>query len=326
MMVNPIPIGDVPKSKPRPDFFIVGQPKSGSTALYEMLRQHPQVYMPELKEPDFFAVDLQPRFTSLIDGDYPHTLEEYLELFRAAKPGQAVGEASILYLRSHVAASRIADFNPGSRIVAVLREPAQLLRSFHLQLIQTRVETVKDLRTALALENERRHGHAVPRSSRRPQLLLYSEHVRYVEQLKRFHDVFPCEQMLVLVYDDLLRDNQGTVRQISQFLGINDAVKIVRSTANPSVFLRSASAEDLLHRVSFGRGPAFRAAKRAIRAVSSQRMRRHLLKIAYGGLYGPPPPVDEELMAEIRRRFAPEVECLSEYMGRDLVSLWNCGD
>lgn len=321
--MNVLPPDHMLTSQPRPNFFIAGQPKSGSTALYETLRQHPQIYMPEMKEPDFFAADLRSRFPPLVDGDKPSTLQEYLELFRAAEPGQALGEASVTYLRSYVAATAIAEFNPASRIIVVLREPAQLLRSLHLQLIQAQIETVRDLRTALALEDARRRGRGIPRSSPRPQLLLYSENVRYVDQLKRFHARFPREQVLVLLYDDWVEDHDAVVRRIFQFLDVRDAVEVEHLTANPSVQLRSVWAERFLLRLSLGRGAGFGAANRSIKAVSSQRMRRSLLKLGDRFLQAPPPRVDEELMDEIRRQFAPEVESLSRYLERDLVSLWS---
>ena len=88
-----------------PDFFIVGHPKSGTTALYEMLRRHPQIYMPDLKEPRFFASDLRVRFQRRAPDPshpsaLPQTFEEYLALFDAAGLDQRVGEASPLYLMS----------------------------------------------------------------------------------------------------------------------------------------------------------------------------------------------------------------------------------
>src|ERR1700719_3931211 len=85
-----------------PDFFIVGQHKSGTTALYEMLRRHPQIYMPDLKEPRFFASDLRSLLQA--NGALPQTFEDYLSLFDAATVGQRAGEASPSYLRSSVAA------------------------------------------------------------------------------------------------------------------------------------------------------------------------------------------------------------------------------
>src|ERR1035438_4009729 len=88
-----------------PDFFIVGHPKSGTTALYQMLRSHPQIFMPDLKEPRFFASDLraqmQPTAASGTSGFVlPQTWAEYLALFASALPDQRVGEASPSYLRS----------------------------------------------------------------------------------------------------------------------------------------------------------------------------------------------------------------------------------
>src|SRR5271155_2872138 len=92
-----------------PDFFIVGHPKSGTTALYEMLRRHPQIFMPDLKEPWFFAADMRPRFQPSRAGSTPVTLEGYLALFDGAEPAQRIGEASSSYLTSGIAASSIAE-------------------------------------------------------------------------------------------------------------------------------------------------------------------------------------------------------------------------
>jgi hypothetical protein len=206
-----------------PDFFIVGHAKSGTTALYEMLREHPQIYMPEIKEPWFFASDMRPRFEPDIGGPEVETMAEYLALFAGAGAGQRVGEASSSYLWSRTAAAAIAEAAPQARIIAILREPASFLRSLHLQLLQTHVESEKDFRKAIELEGERRQGRSIPRSSHRPQLLQYADHVRYAEQLRRYGDVFPDEQMQVLIYDDFRADNDATVREVMRFLGVSAA-------------------------------------------------------------------------------------------------------
>src|SRR5262245_49697637 len=119
-----------------PDFYIVGHPKSGTTALYEMLRSHPQIYMSELKEPRYFASDLRSRFQPGGSDVFPQTLEQYAQLFAEAGPDQRVGDASPSYLRSRVAAEQIAAVRPDALIIAVLREPASFLRSLHLELVQ----------------------------------------------------------------------------------------------------------------------------------------------------------------------------------------------
>ena len=305
-----------------PDFLIVGHPKCGTTALYHTLRGHSRIYMPQMKEPWFFVPELHSPFRSAADGR-PDTIEQYMALFAEAAPGQRVGEASSSYLMSLHAAERIAQAIPAARIVAIVREPASFLRSLHLQFVQTQVERETDLRTALELEPRRALGECIPERSARPQVLLYSEHVRYVEQLRRYREVFPAEQLLVLIYEDFRRDNRATVRQVLGFLELDaeEAPEPVR--ANPSVRVRSPRLQELLQAVSLGRGPVSRAAKSSLKRVTSRSFRRRALRgIRRGVLFAEPEPMDERLMLELRRRYKPEVVVLSEYLGRDLVSLW----
>ena len=314
-----------PASQKRvPDFFIVGHPKCGTTALYEMLRAHPQIFMPELKEPWFFAGDMRPRFQPVRQAPTPHTLEDYVALFSAAAPGQRTGEASSTYLLSRDAAVRIAEQRPGARIIAILREPASFLRSLHQQLLRTHVESCKSLRRALSLESARREGRRVPRRSHRPQLLTYSDHVRYVEQLRRYHNVFPREQVLVLIYEDFRADNAGTVRAVRRFLGVDEEPPVEVKEANPTVIrMRSQQVDELLNAISVGRGPVSRAVKAGVKTVTSSTMRSRAIQLTQRHLVsGRPHPPDEELMLELRRRFKDEVLALSEYLDRDLLSIW----
>lgn len=304
-----------------PNFFIVGHPKSGTTALYEMLRRHPQIFMPDFKEPVFFASEL-PREAHR--SSLPTTLAQYLTLFDPAGSEQLLGEASATYLWSPTAAGRIADVQPDARIIAILREPASFLRSLHLQNLQSHYETERDLRAALSLEDVRREGRQIPSRCRRPQTLLYSEYVRYVEQLRRYHAVFPREQVLVLIYDDFRRDNEATVRSVLSFLGVDDGVSVDVLEANPTVHMRSQWLDELMHAVSVGHGPISRAVKASVKAFAPRRLRRKALGAIQRRLVlAPPRPADEGVILELRRRYKPEVVAASEYLGRDLVSLWN---
>ena len=306
-----------------PDFFIIGQAKSGTTALYEMLRRHPQIHMPEAKEPWFFATDMRPRFQHPMAGAAPETLQEYLELFTEAGPEQIIGEASTSYLWSRTAAQGIAEVAPDARCIAILREPASFLRSLHLQLVQTHVESEKDLRRAFSLQEERRRGKHVPRRSHRPQLLQYSDHVRYVEQLRRYEALFPPGQMMVLIYDDFRSENEETVRSVLRFLDVDESYPIDVLQANPTIGLRSQGLDDAVHALSTGRGPISRAAKGAVKALTPREGRRRLLRATQRRVvHGSAPPADQEFMLELRRRFRGEVVALSEHMGRDLVELW----
>jgi hypothetical protein len=319
---------DLPAAAPSrhgsiPDFFIVGQFKSGTTALYQMLRRHPQVYMPEYKEVWFHSPELRTRALGRASNSRPETLEDYLSLFDAARPGQRIGEATPSYLISRGAARRIADLQPQARIIAILREPASFLRSFHLQCVQNRTETENDLRKALALEELRREGKEIPRYAARPLELLYSDHVRYVEQLRRYHAVFPPERVLVLIYEDFRRENQATLRRVLRFIDVDDTYPIDAVEANPTIRVRSPQVHEFLRSVYLGRGPASRAVKSALKPVIPRRLRRKALRATQRHvIYGKPRAPDEDLMLELRHRFKGEVVELSKYLDRDLVSLW----
>jgi hypothetical protein len=303
-----------------PDFFIIGMPKSGTSAMYEALRSHPQIFMPELKEPVFFAAEL-PRQAHRYRA--PATMAEYLELFAPAREGQVVGEASASYLWSRGAAEAIARHRPDARMIAILREPASFLRSFHLQCVQSRNETEKDLATALALEPARREGHAIPRRSSWPALLLYSDQVRYVEQLRRYRKHFPPEQLLILIYDDFREDNANTMTDVLGFLGVAQDAPIELGEANPSVRMRSQHLDEMVNSLAVGRGGMASTVNTMVKAAVPRGVRRAALKeVQRRFVATEPDPPDPALVLEIRRRYRDEVASLSEFLDRDLITLW----
>jgi hypothetical protein len=311
-----------------PDFFIVGHHKSGTTALYEMLRRHPQIYMSDIKEPQFFATDTRPRFPSPRGHSLPETLEQYLSLFSGAGAQQRAGEASPSYLWSHAAAGQIAELQPAARIIAILREPVSFLYSLHLQLLRSHVESEKDLRKALSLEAARREGREIPPRSHRPQLLQYADHVRYADQLRRYHAVFPREQVLVLIYDDFRRDNAATLREVLQFLDVDDAHPLEQlSVKQTTRAIRSQQLDDMLHAVTLGGSPLARAGRTTIKALTPRRLRwRAFGAVKRRAVFADAPAPDQAVMLELRRRFKAEVVDLSEYLNRDLLTLWGYDD
>jgi hypothetical protein len=318
-----------------PDFFIVGSPKTGTTWLHATLRKHPQIFMPKIKEPQFLASDARPRARherASRELGYPKTLEDYLALFEDAMPTQLVGEATPTYLWSRTAAENIAGLQPDARIIAILREPASFLHSLHNAFLRGRNEAEPDLRKAMALEADRREGRHIPRRSHRPQFLQYSEHVRYVEQLRRYHRHFPAERVLVLIYDDFRNDNAASVRKVLQFLEVDDespiAVKRANVTKQP---LRSRRARRMMNSISRGQGPVARSTKMTVKALTTIPVRhavrdgvRQMTRRERARTEAPPP--DDRLMLELRKRFKGEVVALSEYLDRDLVTLWGYQD
>ncbi|HEX4465828.1 MAG TPA: sulfotransferase [Solirubrobacteraceae bacterium] len=303
-----------------PDFFIVGHEKCGTTALYRMLRSHPDVFMPDFKEPRYFAPEVRDNVPR--DHQRADTLDDYQALFAAAQPKQLVGEASPQYLRFGATAGRIAQMQPDARIIAILREPASFLRSVHLQAVHAGREPQRELAKALALEPLRREGKKLPRGFSSPAWVLYSDFVRYREQLRSYEEQFSRDRMLILIYDDYRADNEATVGQVLRFLELDPDIAIEPVRTGPS---RTTVRFPRLHplsrklRVARHRPELAGPVSRAVLALSSRPLRVLWRRFAYETAT----PADEQLMQQLRRRFKPEVEALSEYLDRDLVSLWH---
>ena len=310
-----------PVTQRLPDFFLVGHHKSGTTAMHAMLSQHPQVFMPALKEPHFLATDRRSRF-----GDprgLPATREEYLALFEPARPDQIAGEASASYLWSRTAASEIAALQPNARMIAILREPVSHLRSLHMNYQRLHWED-RDLLSAIEAGEARRAGREIPKRCPYPEMLIYSDQVTYTEQLRRYHARFPPDRVLVLIYEEFRAENLATMREVAAFLGVDEAFPFRQLDANATTqAMRSQRLDEALLSAAVSQNRPVRAARSALRAVTPRRLRRGAVTgIRRKVVFGAPPPENPELTLALRRRFKPEVEAISEYLGRDLVGLW----
>jgi hypothetical protein len=293
---------------PRPDFLIVGAFKSGSTALYEGLRRHPQIFMPFHKEPLYFGDDLTRRY-----GRY--TEAEYLHLFDPAKPGQKSGEASTWYLYSVSAAREIHDFNPAMRIMVVLRNPVDVMYAQHSQLIYNVIEDIPDFADALAAEPDRRAGRRIPEGPINIENLFYRHSVRFAEQLERYFDVFGRDNVHVMLWDDLRRDGAGTVRGALEFLGVDPTLAAAPPNANENKRVRSPLVQRLIFapRLLLPLAPFLRRFP-LVRAV-----RTRLLDM--NSEAKPRAPMDPLLRRQLLDEFTPDIERLGRLIGRDL-SAW----
>ena len=204
----------------KPNFFIVGFGRSGSTSLYKYLRQHPQIYMSPVKEPKFFSSDMREGAgTTAVN-----TLPEYLALFQAAGDRKVLGEASTMYILSDVAAEQIYRFNPQSKIVILLRHPVDFLQSWHSLGVRDGYESEPDLLRALDLEEQRtREGGARDQGA---EISYRYRHVihhapRYVQ---RWYDTFGRDQVKVIVFDDLSRRTEEVYRDLLAFLEVDTSI------------------------------------------------------------------------------------------------------
>ncbi len=290
---------------PRPDFFLVGVFKGGSTALYEQLRRHPQIFMPFHKEPLYFGDDLSRRYGRLTEDDY-------LRLFRGAKPGQHIGEASTWYLYSTSAAREIKEFSPDAKILVVLRNPVDVMYAQHNQLIFNVIEDIPDFAAALAAEDDRRAGRRIPAGPINVENLFYRHSVRFAEQLERYFEVFGRDRVYVMLNDDLRRDGAGVVRGCLEFLGVDPALAAAPPKSNESRRVRSPLVQRLIFapRLLLPLAPFLRRFP-LVRALRTK-------MLSMNSEAKPRPPMDPALRRRQLDEQASQIERLGRLIGRDL--------
>ncbi|MFO1045948.1 MAG: sulfotransferase [Planctomycetaceae bacterium] len=199
-----------------PNFFIIGAPKCGTTALHTYLQGHRDIFLPRIKEPHFYLTDVDgyPRITSR---------REYNALFRGATDQHlAVGESSVFYLYSREAVPNILNEHPDAKFIALLRDPVQLVQSLHSQYLYGFFESEQSFETAWGLQEERRRGNKLPDCCSFPDLLQYSQVAMLGEQVERLLEHVPAERVLLIDFDELQNSFRSVYVRTLDFLGVPD--------------------------------------------------------------------------------------------------------
>ncbi|VAW53756.1 hypothetical protein MNBD_GAMMA05-1253 [hydrothermal vent metagenome] len=209
----------------KPNLFIIGAPKTGSTSLYHYLADHPQVYLSTDKEPHFFSQDLRAQCQQLhgkmIKFNYSD-ISEYEALFENAGDHKILGETSTSYLYSTDAAENIHQYNPDAKIIAILRSPVELLHSWYHYISYTSEEPAKTFPEALSLEASRKRDlKNIPDSVWYPQRIFYRELVNFDQQLQRYYDLFDHDNIKVLLTEDMQADPAGLYDEVLDFLSLD---------------------------------------------------------------------------------------------------------
>lgn len=225
----------------QPSFFIVGAPKCGTTALCKYLSCHPDIFVPPLKELNFFDIDIK-------SNKKANSLSEYLNFFAEGK-GKICGEGSPTYLRSEKAAQEIYNFNPDAKIIIMLREPVSLLYSLHSQnLYNGSSEDIKDFKLAIEAESDRKSGKRIPKICVNPQDLYYRDVVKFTEQIERYFNVFGKENVKIIIFDEFQKDINKTYQETLMFLGVNPVFEIEFKKINSNKQVRNTTLQQLVKR------------------------------------------------------------------------------
>jgi hypothetical protein len=304
----------------KPDFFIVGAPKSGTTAMADYLNQHPDIFIPKAKDSHFFGSDLH--FINNIT--HPPTLfrvqeKTYLSWYSGRRE-KRLGEASVLYLYSRKAATEIRDFNPDANVIITLRNPVDMIYSLHGHFLADLNEDIADFSEALSAEKERKRGEKLPDTVYSIDGLFYRDVAKYAEQIERYLEVFGHDKVHIIIFEDLRDSTAEIYKETLRFLDVSEDYQPVFQVVNPAKQLRSRSlqrfiispprilmpfAKNLARRVWFGR-----LVKRTLSSLNVKHERR--------------PSMDSGTRKQLLDEFAPEIERLERLIGRDL-SEWSTG-
>ena len=303
----------------RPNFFIIGAPKCGTTALASYLRDHPNVFMPDEKEPHYFANDLW-QFHDY----YTKSESDYLSLFdEATSDHQAIGEASVFYAFSHDALHNIRQFNPNARLIMMVRNPIDLVYSLHAQYVYNGFdETEPNFEQAWALQEERANGNRLPPkyqdvTDRSREMVQYGEIGRLGKQVARLFNTFPASQIKIIVFDDFKADTAAVYHDVLRFLSLPSDGRINFERINANTERRAAIMRHAMKRLTTNK-TAIRYWRRVKKLFGFQSLGMMDKVDRVTTMEVKREPLSAETRRQLKRFFQSDIDHLGAQIGRDL--------
>ena len=285
----------------KPNLFLIGAPKCGTTSLASWLAAHPQVFFSPIKEPHFFSTDLETR--RVFGG------KEYNKLFIGADAGHAiVAEGSTNYLYSQSAVRNIEQYTRQARYIVCLRPPDEMAVSLHSHNLFSGNEHIRDFAEAWRLSSERRVGRRVRFWCREPRNLDYERVCKLGEQVERLLNTVGTDRFLPVLLEDLVNDPAESAKRILSFLGIDQSFALSLPHLNRAKERGSQSIQNVVQVASLvkrriGVKKEFGFATKIGRANTRRRA---------------PVQPSPTFRSELRGMVVDEVSKLSSLIGRDL--------
>jgi hypothetical protein len=304
----------------KPNFFVVGEPKSGTTALHEFLNQHPQITMSRVKEPYHFCTDLHEesdRFHGKKLYFKYRDKEKYFSLFDNDKKYKASGESSTFYIWSKEAARNIYNFNADSKIIIFLRNPIDFIQSLHSHWVAETYENIYNFNDALSAEAERKNDWAkIPSRAYFPSMLFYTSMVDYSRQVGNFLNVFDREQIKIVIFENFLRNNATIFKEILHFLEV-DATFIPKfEKVNTSKKPRSKTINYIAQNIYF---------LEIMKKILPYNIHKKVKKIGQNILWEKTnrKQICDALYFDLSKKFNENVESISDILHMDMKKKWN---
>ena len=292
----------------RPNLYVLGAPKCGTTAFCNYLRQHPDIFVPP-KELHYFGEDLAFR-------NKPRPTEEQFAQRYATAQGQAYrADCAIRYLFSHSAAREIRSACPDAKLIALLRKPSQMGIRLHSEFLYQGDEDIAEFASAIAAEGDRARGLRIPPSSTSPGRCSIARSPGTASR-SPVTPLFPRDQVHVVLYDDLVADTPAAYVEALRFLGLDESFRAELDVVNPNKVVRSPGFRQLL------REPPAPIRNVGRLVVRNQRTRSVIGKrlLDLNTVAAARTPLDPAMALELDQVYADDVERLSLLIYRDLTS------
>jgi hypothetical protein len=288
----------------QPNFAIVGAQKAGTTAFWKMLSQHPEIFLPTLKEPMYWTVKDWPEGLSYIipavkDADI------YASLFQMGEGFRAIGEASTMYLPCPWVAERLHKNLPSLKIICILRDPTERAFSHYLKHVRDGQRLLTNLTEEIWYVENRLFGSKRWEFGYVPVGLYYKQITRYLEY-------FPREQIKIYLYEELCDNPAEIIRDVCLFLGIDTEFKVntnIRTNVAPSVPKRG-----LLPRFLHPKSRLARRIECSLPSKLQSRFTRFTKNLTEK------PKLPDDLRKALKERFSDDVTQLAKLLNRDLTS------
>lgn len=294
-----------------PSFFVVGAPRCGTTALSRILGGNRNISFSKPKETHFF-----------LDDRSQMPLEDvrrlYLERFhpKLAPETQAIGDGSVSYLYEPDAIRRAIAFDSRARFIASVRNPLDMLHSYHARLLFTLDEDEEDFSRAWALQGARRSHRDLPKRCRSPQLLQYGDVGRLGHHIERLFQVAGPERCQVVVFDDFVANPSEVYQRLLDFIGVDDDGRREFEAKRGNAGFKSRWLQQFamnppswaFRLIDFSNAAALKRLKTLRKRI--KRFNRAPMKRK---------PLPEQMRATLRAYYGEDVEKLSNLLERDLT-------
>ena len=303
-----------------PNFFLVGAPKCGTTAMSNYLNQHPDIHIGP-KEMHFFGADLRTNETS------NQSKDRYLSRLNEGKEVETkyLGEASVWYLYSQTAAYEIKEFSPSVKILIMLRNPVDMLYSLYYQWLHEG-KLLPSFSEAIEQEEEiRKKAEPMFSEGKRLRAVMHTDLARFHEQVNRYFNVFGQENVKVIIYDDFQKNIQKVYQEVLDFLEIDSCLipekfekinshKRYKNYLFHRLFSNPHDTPELERKLSSN-------LRKIIKPLVPKRLRKNVRDrlIGWNTVTSERPLMKPEVHQYICSKLAPDLEKLSSLLNRDVT-------